>query len=174
MYIGDIIRQYRDEHHISLRAFAEKCNGISHGYLATLESGKNSNTGKPSTPSIDKLEAIAHGMDITVDNLFAMMNDEPFIVSSHVSYDNPYQPPTASPSMNQRIADLIESEVQSRVEEQMRGKTDAITDPDDWIPLAPGYEDWPEEIRRSFQTAISSVWNSFDNIAKHQRKDEDE
>lgn len=77
MYIGDIVRQYREEHHISLRAFAEKCDGITHGYLAALEAGKNPNTGKPSRPSIVKLTAIANGMGISVEQLLARMNDQP-------------------------------------------------------------------------------------------------
>ena len=77
MYIGDIVRQYREENHISLRVFAERCVGITHGYLAALEAGKNPNTGKPSHPSIKKLTAIAHGMGITYEQLNDMMNDRP-------------------------------------------------------------------------------------------------
>lgn len=77
MYVGDIIRQYREENHMSLRAFAAKCRGISHGYLAALESGKNPNTEKPSQPSRDKLEAIARGMDMPYAKLDDLMNDRP-------------------------------------------------------------------------------------------------
>lgn len=76
MYIGDIIRQYREENHISLRVFANKCEGITHGYLAALEAGKNPRTGKPSNPSIEKLEAIAKGMDISIDELLDMMGEK--------------------------------------------------------------------------------------------------
>ena len=77
MYIGDIIRRYREENHISLRVFAERCEGITHGYLAALEAGKNPRTGKPSNPSIEKLEAIAKGMGIDVEQLLVMMGDKP-------------------------------------------------------------------------------------------------
>ena len=77
MYIGEIIIKYRKEHRLSLRAFAEKCNGITHGYLAALEKGENPNTKKPSNPSPEKLEAIARGMDITYAQLDDMMNDRP-------------------------------------------------------------------------------------------------
>ena len=172
MYIGEIVRKYREEHHISLRAFAEKCNGISHGYLAALEAGKNSNTGKPSQPSIDKLEAIAKGMDITIAQLYAMMNDE--------------LPESAAPSMqnifagragqaepfSQKVADLIESEIQARVEEQMKGKADPIDDPDDWIPLAPGFDKMPPAFQHDFKVAVNNVWKLYHDLTNQQRKDE--
>lgn len=94
MYIGDIIRQYREENHISLRVFANKCEGITHGYLAALEAGKNPRTGKPSNPSIEKLEAIAKGMNISIDELLDMMGEKrkkPLIPSPRVEtfFDDP-------------------------------------------------------------------------------------
>lgn len=77
MYIGEIIKQYREKNHISLRVFAEQCDGITHGYLSALEAGKNPNTGKPSNPSMKKIRAIAAGMGMPVEKLLDMMNDRP-------------------------------------------------------------------------------------------------
>lgn len=92
MYIGEIVKRYREERHISLRTFATQCQGgITHGYLAALEAGKNPNTGKPSTPSMQKLEAIARGMGIDIDQLLAMMRDQPAPVPQ-VPGAMPYSP----------------------------------------------------------------------------------
>ena len=77
-------------------------------------------------------------------------------------------------TISQKIIDLIESEVQTRVEEQTKTKPDAIKDLDQWIALAPGYGDWPLEIRNGFQSAMTSIYNSFNNISDHKRKDDEE
>ena len=82
MYIGELIKAYRKNHGLSLRAFAEKCDGVSHGYLAALEKEKNPNTGKPSQPSIEKLEAIARGMDMPLDRLL-------FLIDNGSNYETP-------------------------------------------------------------------------------------
>ena len=49
-----------------------------------------------------------------------------------------------------------------------------IDDPETWIALSPGYDTWPPELQRSFQKAISSIWNSYNDISEHQRKDDNE
>lgn len=76
MEIGVAIKQYRDNANISLRDFAAKC-GTSHSYIAMLESGKNSKTGEPIVPSITMLKKIAHGMDMSVNDLIAICDDMP-------------------------------------------------------------------------------------------------
>lgn len=77
MELAEIIRRYRKAHGLSQRAFAARCDGITNGYIAIIESGKNPNTGKPSMPSIEKLTAIAKGMGMTFDQLRRMMSDKP-------------------------------------------------------------------------------------------------
>lgn len=76
MEIGVAIKQYRDKANISLRDFAAKC-GTSHSYIAMLESGKNSKTGEPIVPTITMLKKIAHGMDMSVNDLIAVCDDMP-------------------------------------------------------------------------------------------------
>jgi SOS-response transcriptional repressor LexA len=62
--------------------------------LAALGAGKNPRTGKPSNPSIEKLEAIAKGMNISIDELLDMMGEKrkkPLIPSPRVEtfFDDP-------------------------------------------------------------------------------------
>ena len=82
MELRDIIKQYREAHNLSQREFADRCGSITHGYISMIEANFNKSTGKPSYPSVSKLEAIAHGMGITFERLRAMMNDEPPPVKS--------------------------------------------------------------------------------------------
>jgi transcriptional regulator with XRE-family HTH domain len=74
MDIGTIIKQYRTERGITLRAFAAQC-GISSAYLSSLENGRNHSTGRPIAPTFDKLVKIADNMNISVDALCAQMDD---------------------------------------------------------------------------------------------------
>ena len=77
MELRHIIKQFRDDHNLSQREFAERCNDITHGYISMIENNLNKSTGKPPRPSMDKLESIAGGMGITLERLLDMMNDRP-------------------------------------------------------------------------------------------------
>ena len=71
MTLVEIIIKYRRDHHLSQRAFAEKC-GVSNGYISMLERGANPKTGEPIRPSLEQLRRIAHGMGMTLDELLIM------------------------------------------------------------------------------------------------------
>lgn len=69
MNLGEYVKQYRDEHNLSQRAFAELC-GVSNGYISLIERDAiDKRTGKPSKPKIDSLMAIAKGMGLTLQEL---------------------------------------------------------------------------------------------------------
>lgn len=88
MTLGEIVKQYRDEHHYSQRQFADMCDGISYGYISMLEQGINPSTQKPIIPSIDKLGALARGMGMSVHKLIEMADDMPvYIGGDSVEYD---------------------------------------------------------------------------------------
>ena len=71
--LGDIIKSYREEHGLSLRAFAEKC-GFSHAYVNKLEKGIDPKSKKEVIPTIDTLEKIADAMNISLGELLKEMN----------------------------------------------------------------------------------------------------
>ena len=73
MDIGNLIKQYRKKHKISLRDFAEEC-GISHSYIAMLESGKNSKTGEKIIPTITMLKKVSIGLHLSLTELIAVCN----------------------------------------------------------------------------------------------------
>ena len=87
MTLGDAIRQYRLEHGMSQRQFAEKSK-LSNGYIAMLERGVNPTTGKPLAPSIDKYGAIANAMGLSLNELFTAMEDSPIRVNVKLNGSN--------------------------------------------------------------------------------------
>lgn len=76
MKLGELVKKYRQDHSLTVREFAVKC-GVSHGYVAMLENGKNSKTGLPITPSLVTLNKIATGLGLTIDELIATVDDMP-------------------------------------------------------------------------------------------------
>ena len=74
MTISEILKQYRNEHNLSQRQFADRC-GVSNGYISLLEKGKNPKTGKPVKPTLVNLQKIARTMGITIDELLSSADD---------------------------------------------------------------------------------------------------
>ena len=74
MHLGDIIKQYRNEHDLSMQAFADRC-GVSKGYVAMLERNVNSKTGEPVTPSIETFIKVAKAMNVTTAELFDKVDE---------------------------------------------------------------------------------------------------
>ncbi len=66
--LGNIIKQYRQEKGLSLRAFSSRC-GLSHSYVDMLEKGRDPRNGQPPRPSIDTLIALAKGLEIEARKL---------------------------------------------------------------------------------------------------------
>jgi Helix-turn-helix. len=70
--LGELIRNYREEHDLSLRDFAERC-GVSHSYVDKLEKGIDPRSGKPVEPTLDILEKLASAMNLTLDQLLTQI-----------------------------------------------------------------------------------------------------
>ena len=75
MMLGDLSRQYREEHGLSQRQFAQIC-GLSNGYISLLELGYNRKTGKPVSPMLTQFHKLAKGMGMTVDDLIRILGDD--------------------------------------------------------------------------------------------------
>ena len=73
MTLGDLIKQYRDEHGLSMDVFAEK-SGISKAYISLLEKNRHPKTGNPITPSIGIIKQAADGMGMDFNKLFTMID----------------------------------------------------------------------------------------------------
>ena len=79
MKLGEIIKNYRREHSMSLRDFAQSC-GMSHSYISMLEDGKNSKTGEPMVPTLASLKKIATALGMTLNELMSIADDMPVML----------------------------------------------------------------------------------------------
>ena len=75
MTLGDIIKQYREEHKLSMDSFAEK-SGISKAYISLLEKNKHPKTGKPIAPSIKYIKQVSDAIGMDFNELFNMIDSE--------------------------------------------------------------------------------------------------
>lgn len=75
MYLGDVIKKYRDINKISLREFAKRAN-LSHTYISALEKNIDSRTGKPIAPTLDSVRSCAYAMNMEIDDLLHMLDDD--------------------------------------------------------------------------------------------------
>ena len=73
MTLGDVIKQYRTNHSLSMDAFSER-SGISKAYISLLEKNKHPKTGKEISPSIPCIRQAAQGMNMDFDSLFALLD----------------------------------------------------------------------------------------------------
>lgn len=74
MDLRSFIIQYRAEHGLSQRQFAEAC-GVSNGYISMIERGENPKTKLPVTPTLTTLKKIATGIGITLSAFLTELDD---------------------------------------------------------------------------------------------------
>lgn len=125
MELKDIIKAYRAKNDLTQREFADKCKDISHAYIAIIEKDKSPTTGKPPRPSMEKLESIARGMGMELDELLEKMNGKK-TATLHAGLT----PPTLDP----RLSSVLEDMINERVNDRMR---QSAVPGLDTIPYAP-------------------------------------
>ena len=73
MTLGEIVKQYRTDHGLSLRDFSKLC-GLSNGYISMLEKNENPRSKKPIAPSLDTVRVISDTIGISLDDLLEKMD----------------------------------------------------------------------------------------------------
>ena len=73
MTLGDIVKNYRTEHGLSLREFS-RISGVSNGYISMLEKNEHPKAKKPIVPSIEKMRCISNAMGMSFDSLLDMID----------------------------------------------------------------------------------------------------
>ena len=87
MTLGEIVREYREEHGLSQRQFAVACD-LSNGYISMLEKNVNPKTGQPMAPSLLAIKKIADVMHISLNDLLAQADDMPVGVFDDAEEEN--------------------------------------------------------------------------------------
>lgn len=75
MTLGDVIKQYRQEHGMSMEGFARKSK-ISKAYIGLLEKNKHPKTGKPITPSVPCIKMVADAIGMDFSALFNLIEQD--------------------------------------------------------------------------------------------------
>lgn len=76
MTLSELVINYRAEHGLSQRQFANICS-LSNGFISMLEKNMNPKTGQPLVPNILNLQKLAAGMNLSLGQLFDMVEDMP-------------------------------------------------------------------------------------------------
>lgn len=93
MLLGDIIKQYRTQHQLSLQDFADLI-GSSRSYIHMLEKNVNPTTNKPISPSIETLKSLAQAMQMDLDYLLKLLNDNQEIYLDEDEYKKQFSTST--------------------------------------------------------------------------------
>lgn len=75
MFLGEVIKKYREEHQLSQRDFAKRCD-ISYTYVSALEKNIDYRTGKPISPTLETVKKVSAAIQIPIDDLLKMLDDE--------------------------------------------------------------------------------------------------
>ncbi len=95
MTLSELIISYRKENDLSQRKFAEIC-GLSNGYISMLENGVNPKTGMPITPTLQKLRSLASGLNLSINELFAMVDDIDIVLNDGEVRSFKFPPPAVT------------------------------------------------------------------------------
>lgn len=76
--LGDVIREYRRKHSISMDVFAKR-SGLSKAYISMLERNKNPRTGNPIAPSLETYISVANATGQTVESLLIESGSETMV-----------------------------------------------------------------------------------------------
>lgn len=75
MDLGEIIKNYRIKHDLSLRDFSKRCD-LSYTYISMLEKGSDYRNNKPLSPTLDAVNKIAFGLNLSLEDLLKLMDDQ--------------------------------------------------------------------------------------------------
>ena len=95
MLLGEIIKDYRVKHNLSLQDFADKI-GTSRSYIHMLEKNINPSTNKHINPSIETLKSLANAMDLDVDTLLKKLDDNQLIYLNEEKYKEQFNTPSST------------------------------------------------------------------------------
>lgn len=90
MLLGDIIKEYRSEHNMSMQSFADLIKG-SKSYVSMLEKNFNPSTKKPISPSLETLKLISEAMHININTLLSMLDEEQEILLDEKKYKEQFK-----------------------------------------------------------------------------------
>ena len=112
MKLSCVLTDFRDRMQISQRELARRC-GLSNSYISFIENESNPRTGKPIVPTLEQYQKIAYGMDMSVQELFELLDDDsPVQIPPH---NDEYTPATSEARLLAKGADRLPPEERKRL-----------------------------------------------------------
>lgn len=90
MLLGEIIKEYREKHGLSMQEFADR-SGLTKGYISMLEKNSNPRSRSGITPSIETFAKCAKAMNLTVNELLQMVDGEQHIIVNEDNVETIYE-----------------------------------------------------------------------------------
>ena len=78
MTLGDIIKEYRQAHSLSMEEFS-RYSGLSKAYISLLEKNKHPKTGKPIISSLYTIRRVAAAMAMSFDEIFSKLDSDTLV-----------------------------------------------------------------------------------------------
>lgn len=90
MYLGELIKNYRERENITMAEFAAKCR-LSKGYISMLEKNKHPQNDKEIVPSVETLSKVAGVFGIPLNELLSILNEDQPVDISHSEEENEHK-----------------------------------------------------------------------------------
>lgn len=78
MKLGDAIKKYRDDHKMSMQAFADASH-LSKGYISMLEKHKNPQSSRELVPSMQTYSKVASAMGLDLNSLLSLLDEDTLV-----------------------------------------------------------------------------------------------
>lgn len=173
MTLGQIIKEYREEHGLSQDAIAERAN-LSKAYISVLERNKNPKTGKPPVVTPKTINSIAGALNTTFDAIFAELDKD---IKISVKEQFPNTPRANISVFSEPVDNIIDFPVIASVSAGYNGlAVEEYTEEVETLPysMLKGYP--PEELR-VLRVAGESMYPRFldgDKVLIHVQRDVDD
>lgn len=128
MKLSAVIVDYRTRMQISQREFARRC-GLSNSYISFIENETNPRTGRPMVPTLEQYQKIAAGMDMSVQQLFEMLDEDSPVDLRALPEEEPEEPKSDDIRLLIRGLNKLSPEQVKQAKDVFRAMF-AITNPD--------------------------------------------
>lgn len=102
MFLGEVIKEYRDAHNLTMQEFSD-ISGLSKPYVSQLEHNCNPKNGQPIIPSLDTFNRVANAIGISFDELISKIDEYYPNVLNDIAY---LQTESTAPSSCEKVLNI--------------------------------------------------------------------
>ena len=130
MKLGLIVHNYRKTQGVSMDLFCKK-SGLSKGYISMIENERNPRSNKPIRPTLPTLEKLASAMDMSMTELFEMLDPDTVVDVSAKDVSSPTLTPGESAHLSRyRALDAEDQDTVDGLTESLLSKSKYHTEDD--------------------------------------------